>query len=204
MEKECIGCYVSGHPLDSYQDLIKNACTLTASTLERSQTDKQYTILGQLKDLRPIVTKKGAAMAFGKLEDMEGEIEITFFPKIWEVQRSNLADDMVVALSGKVDKGRGDIPSFLVDEVLDLNNLKLKTNWDIHIKIDPSFKEETQIYKLRDFLFGSEGNSCVYFHIDTPAGHRTVRANPMLKVSSSDYFMKELEMQPMVSQVWKE
>ena len=110
MEKECIGCYVSGHPLDSYQDLIKNACTLTASTLERSQTDKQYTILGQLKDLRPIVTKKGAAMAFGKLEDMEGEIEITFFPKIWEVQRSNLADDMVVALSGKVDKGRGDIP----------------------------------------------------------------------------------------------
>ena len=91
-----------------------------------------------------------------------------------------------------------------MDEVLDLNNLKLKTNWDIHIKIDPSFKEETQIYKLRDFLFGSEGNSCVYFHIDTSAGHRTVRANPMLKVSSSDYFMKELEMQPMVSQVWKE
>ena len=204
LEKECIGCYVSGHPLDDYKELIKNACTLTATTLERSQGDKQYTILGQLKDLRPIVTKKGAAMAFGKLEDMEGEIEITFFPKIWEIQRSNLADDMVVALSGKVDKGRGDTPSFLVDEVLDINNLKHKTSWDIHIKLDSSFKEEPQIYPLRDYLFGSEGNSCVYFHIDTPAGHRTIRANPMLKVSSSDYFIKELEMQPMVSQVWKE
>ena len=204
LEKECIGCYVSGHPLDDYKELIKNACTLTATTMERSQSDKQYTILGQLKDLRPIVTKKGAAMAFGKLEDMDGEIEITFLPKIWELQRSNLADDMIVALSGKVDKGRGDTPSFLVDEILDINNLKHKVNWDIHIKIDSTLKEEQQMYKLRDYLFGSEGNSCVYFHIDTPSGHQIIRANPMLKVSSSDDFIQELEMQPMVNQVWKE
>ena len=172
--------------------------------MERSQGDKQYTIIGQLKELRPIVTKKGAAMAFGKLEDMEGEIEITFFPKIWELQRSNLADDMVVALSGKVDKGRGDTPSFLVDEILDMDNLKLKTNWDLHIKIDSTLKDEQQIYGLRDYLFGSSGNSCVYFHIDTPTGHQIIKANPMMKVSCSDYFIHELEMQPMVSQVWKE
>lgn len=204
LEKECIGCYVSGHPLDDYKDLIKNACTLTATTMERSQSDKQYTIIGQLKELRPIVTKKGSAMAFGKLEDMEGEIEITFFPKIWELQRSNLADDMVVALSGKVDKGRGDTPAFLVDEILDMGNLKLKTNWDLHIKIDSTLKDEQQIYGLRDYLFGSSGNSCVYFHIDTPTGHQIIKANPMMKVSCSDYFIHELEMQPMVSQVWKE
>ena len=204
LEKECIGCYVSGHPLDDYKELIKNACTLTATTIERSQGNKQYTIIGQLKELRPIVTKKGAAMAFGKIEDMEGEIEITFFPKIWEIQRSNLSDDMVVALSGKVDKGRDDTPSFLVDEILDMDNLKLKTNWDLHIKIDSTLKEEQQIYGLRDYLFGSTGNSCVYFHIDTPTGHQIIKANPVMKVSCSDSFIQELEMQPMVSQVWKE
>ena len=205
LEKECIGCYVSGHPLDSHKDLIANACTLTSAHLERAQGDKQYTIIGQLKDLRPIVTKRGAAMAFGKLEDMEGEIEITFFPKIWELQRGNLADDKVVALCGKVDKSRSnDTPSFLVDEILDMENLKHKANWDIHIKIDSALKEEQQIFVLRDYLFGSSGNSCVYFHIDTPSGPQTVKANPMMKVASSDSFMKELEMQPMVTQVWKE
>ncbi len=205
LEKECIGCYVSGHPLDDYKEAIQNACTLFSSKVEQAQQGKVYTAIGQLKELRPIVTKKGAAMAFAKLEDMEGELEVTFFPKVWELYRSSLAEDKVVALSGKVDRGRETSPpSLLVDEVLSLESLSLKTSWDIHIKIDSALREEQQILGLRDYLFGSTGNSCVYFHVDTPLGSRTIQANPLMKVDCSDSFLKELEMQPMVAEVWRE
>ncbi len=205
LEKECIGCYVSGHPLDDYQETIQNACTLFSSKLEQAQQGKVYTAIGQLKELRPIITKKGAAMAFAKLEDMEGELEVTFFPKVWELYRNSLTEDKVVALSGKVDRGRETSPpSFLVDEVLSLESLSLKTSWDIHIKIDSALREEQQILGLRDYLFGSTGNSCVYFHIDTPIGSQTIQANPLMKVDCSDSFLKELEMQPMVAEVWRE
>lgn len=204
MEKECIGCYVTGHPLDDYKELIQNACTLSTSSMERAQGEKMYTIIGQLKEVRPIVTKKGAAMAFAKLEDMAGEVEITFFPKVWEQHRNHLTNDQVVALSGRVDKNRGENPSFLVEEVPDMNSLKAKTSWDIHIKLDSMLNNEQQIYVLRDFLFGSTGNSCVYFHIDTPAGQKIVKANSLMKVDNSDSFINELEMQPMVTEVWRE
>jgi len=53
-------------------------------------------------------------------------------------------------------------------------------------------------------LFGSNGNSCVYFHIDTPTGPKIVKANPLMKVDNSDNFINELEMQPMVTEVWRE
>ena len=147
---------------------------------------------------------KGAAMAFAKLEDMEGEVEITFFPKVWEQHRHHLANDQVVAISGKVDKNRGENPSFLVEEIPEMNALKARTNWDIHIKIDPMLNNEQQIHGLRDFLFGSTGNSCVYFHVDTSSGLKIVKANPLMKVDNSDSFIKELEMQPMVTEVWRE
>ena len=85
-----------------------------------------------------------------------------------------------------------------------MNSLKARTSWDIHIKIDPMLNNEQQISALRDYLFGSNGNSCVYFHIDTPTGPKIVKANPLMKVDNSDNFINELEMQPMVTEVWRE
>ena len=82
LEKDYIGCYVSGHPLDKYKDIIKDSGATSSLRLTQGQEDKQYTILGQLHDIRVITTKKGARMAFGKLDDIDGTVDLTFFPKV--------------------------------------------------------------------------------------------------------------------------
>lgn len=204
-EKEFIGCYVSGHPLDDYRQLIETSATMNAANAARANQEKQYTMVGMLHTLKSITTRKGKSMAFGVLEDFTGTIELTFFPKTWEQIGSRLQEDSVVALVGKIQNNREENPpSLLVDEMIPLDSLKAKTNWDIHIKINRTFTREPQLYPLRDFLFGNSGNSCVYFHIETPQGNVTIRAHSQMKVPCSDSFMEELENQPMVESVWKD
>ena len=90
MEKECIGCYVSGHPLDSYKKAIDRAVTVRASNINRiaaeskaekealtasglkpwqmKNSGKQYIALGMINGIHEIRTKKGDMMAFAKLK----------------------------------------------------------------------------------------------------------------------------------------
>jgi DNA polymerase-3 subunit alpha len=125
MEKECIGCYVSGNPLDDYKKAIERAVTLKSSNIQRiaeeqkasqqrmiaggakpwqlRDSTKSYTALGMLTDLHQIRTKKGDDMAFAKLADLTGQIDCTFFPKVWEQLKDKIQDEGVYAFKGKVD-----------------------------------------------------------------------------------------------------
>ncbi|WP_041610622.1 DNA polymerase III subunit alpha [Treponema brennaborense] len=207
MEKELIGCYVSGHPLDKYRETIKNAATVTSATMGRAQEGKQYQIIGLLKNIRTITTKKGAQMAFAQLEDLNGSFDLTFFPKTWEQIKATgrVAEETVQAFAGKVDKSRDpDAPSFLVDELLDPAALQVKTARELHVKLSSFFTKEQQLYPLRDFLFGTTGTCCVYFHMETDNKDYIVKSNAQMTVPGTDSFISELESQPLVDSVWRE
>ncbi|MBP5447214.1 MAG: hypothetical protein J6X95_03825 [Treponema sp.] len=117
-EKECIGIYVSGHPLDDYRKVIESCATLTSANLEREATaakaylesvpegerwkrrnsGKAYVAIGMISELKPYRTKKGDDMCFGKIQDLTGFLEVTFFAKTWGVVRAQLSEGKVVAL----------------------------------------------------------------------------------------------------------
>ena len=156
MEQECIGCYISGHPLDEHRNLIKTCSNISSMHLDRAQPDKQYQIIGLLKELNPIVTKSGKPMAFATLEDLNGTIPLVFFPKIWKDVSSLIQNDTLTALVGKIDNSKEAV-SFLVDKVENISDLKSKQNWDVHIQLEKNFASEEQIYPIRDFLFGTSG-----------------------------------------------
>lgn len=207
MEKELIGCYLTGHPLDEYRQLIKSCSNISSSHMSKASPDKQYTIVGLITSIRPFYTKSGRQMAFAKLEDLDGTIDLTFFPKTWEKLSATgkLQEDAILGIEGKPDNSReNQEASFIVENIIGIDELKEKTSWEVHIRLTNLFSQESQIYPLRDFLFGSSGNSCVYFHIETPQGSAIVKANPQMTVPSSDEFLAELESQPMVESVWKE
>ena len=100
-----------------------------------------------IKEIRAIINKKGDPMAFAKLEDFEGIIDLTFFTKQWEKYSSLIIPDAVVALTGKIDTSRG-APSFIVDEVLNPMELQEKSISEVHIKIRANMANEQEIQKL--------------------------------------------------------
>ncbi|MDR2897825.1 MAG: DNA polymerase III subunit alpha, partial [Spirochaetaceae bacterium] len=203
IEKELIGFYISGHPLDNYRTACERSSTIDLRYPERAQKEKPYTIVGMIKALRPFVTKKGKAMAFGSIEDFNGSIDLVFFPDLWEKQRDNIKDDSVWGLTGKIDTSR-ETPSFIVDALINPDELQEKSIKEIHIRMLPGFTEERDLSRLRDMLFESSGNCSVFFHIDTAQGDKTIKANHQMTVSSSEDLIENISGVSVVESVWRE
>jgi DNA polymerase-3 subunit alpha len=203
VEKELIGFYISGHPLDAYRKAFERAATFDVRFPERAQKDKPYTIVGMIKTVRPYQTKSGKWMGFGSFEDFNGTIDLTFFPKTWEQCREKLLPDTVWGIVGKVDTSR-DTPSFLVDSWIDPNELQTKSIREVHIKLDPEFGSEDKLSPLRDFLFESSGGCSVYLHLSAANRQYVIKAASQIQVSSSDDFLEQVLEMPGVLQAWKE
>lgn len=224
IEKEIIGSYVSGHPLDEYGKVISTCVTLSSKNMDRAAKEdkafkeslaasganswanrnsgKMYTVLGFLQNLRQIHTKTGKDMAFAKLQDYDGEIDLTFFSKTWESLSSKLQSGNVYAFKGRVD-GTREQPSFIVDSLEDVASLKTKSISEIHIELEKNITSpELEFSKIREILFAQTGSCSVYFHLDTVQGSYIVQANPQLTVSSSDETIKVLKEMNIIKDVW--
>ena len=225
IEKECIGCYVSGHPLDDYKKAIERAVTVRASNIERvaaeSEAEKQalqasgaklwqmrnagksYIALGMISELKEIRTKKGSIMAFGKLNDYDGQIDLTFFPDTWNTLKPQLENGEVYAFKGKVDGSR-ETPSLIVDSIEDANELEKHAAKSVHVMMDPSFNNVMALTDLKDFLFDKMGNCSVYFHIRANNSPYVVKANDQITISANDDVLNQLRDIKFVKEVWTE
>lgn len=126
-EKEVLGIYISGHPLDSDLLMMKKMVTAHSYDFHREdgQEDKdlilhdgQYvTIGGMVTEMKTITTKKGQLMGFVTIEDLAGTVEVTLFPRIFEKWRYLLERDRKVYIYGKVST-KDDADSQLLAEEL--------------------------------------------------------------------------------------
>lgn len=142
-------------------------------------------------------------MAFAKLQDYDGELDLTFFPKTWETMKTQIQDGNIYAFKGKVDGSREE-PSFIVDSIEDINSLKTKSIHEVHISLQNSFNSEQELTKMKDFLFGLSGSCSVYFHIDTSYGPYIVKANSSLTCSSNPEVLTKIKDLDFVKEVWTE
>ena len=225
MEKDFIGCYVSGHPLDDWRTAIENCATVTSDNIDRvgkeakalkdslaasgqkpwqlKNSGRSYTAIGMVQGLRQIMTKKGEPMCFGKLADFKGSIDITFFPKVWEELKDKVKDEGVYAFKGKVDSSR-EAPSLLVESLEDPKSLEEKSVTSVHIQMENGFKNVKEINSLKDFLFGAQGNCYVYFHIDVDGKSYIIKGNSQMTAPSDHDFVQSVKDMPLVQDVWCE
>ncbi|MCR5606394.1 MAG: DNA polymerase III subunit alpha [Treponema sp.] len=225
-EKELIGCYLSGHPLDEYRKVIENCATVGTTTLDRcakqtkaelesqqSSGEKKwgtkaqtthYIAIGMLHNIKPYITKSGKPMAWATLQDFNGEIDLTFFPNTWEKISPKVQDDGVYAFEGTIDppNEKHDKPGFIVENIQDISTLEQKSISQVHIQLQSTFSNAKEINNLKDFLFGFSGQCYVYFHIDVPTGSYIIKANTQMTVPASQDFLKELKDQALVTDVW--
>ena len=115
-ERELMGVFLSEHPLSEYVDLLPRVVTHTTAQLAKARGGRKVRLLGVVTRVKPHTTKKGEAMAFVTLEDLEGTAELVVFPKVWRRYQDLLQEGRVVVVVGKVDKRREEA-TVLVDGV---------------------------------------------------------------------------------------
>ncbi len=125
-EKEVLGIYVSGHPLEEDAELLRiNADAMTSDFVVdeeegsmKAEDGSRVTLGGMITGKTVKTTKNGQMMAFITVEDMVGEVEVLIFPKDYERYKAYLNDDEKVLVSGRVSVSDGDAAGKLVLESL--------------------------------------------------------------------------------------
>ena len=118
-ERELLGLYLSGHPLDKFRKVIDEKNYKINNAKLDPKEGKECVIAGIIEEIRPIVTKKGDAMAFVKLSDFETSIDAVVFPRTMAEFKNILVKDKAVAVKGKVSLRNGEI-SLIIDKVKEL------------------------------------------------------------------------------------
>jgi len=107
-EKELLGLYVSGHPLDSFKKLLASR-TVPLIKVDRTMVDKKIVVGGLISSVKKIITKKGQPMLFIKLEDLTAKAEVVIFPNLLERNPRALQENKIVFVAGRVDDRNGEI-----------------------------------------------------------------------------------------------
>jgi len=115
-EKELLGLYISGHPLDKFKDQIEQHDMSIKRVKENIREGIPVVVYGIIEDIRPIVTKKGDQMAFMKIADYTGSMETVVFPKVYEEFREYLETDTTLGVKGRVSNRNGEV-NIIVEKV---------------------------------------------------------------------------------------
>ncbi len=113
-EKELLGLYISGHPLDKHKDKLKNQKTTIKHAKEKLK-GVETVIAGFIESSQSILTKNGEKMAFLKLTDLSGDIEVVAFPRVLKENEKILAAGTCVMLKGRISDRNGQ-PSFVAEK----------------------------------------------------------------------------------------
>ena len=107
-EKELLGLYISGHPLDRIRKKLESRDVNIKKIKEKIGNGMPITIAGIIETSRVIITKSNDRMAFLKISDLTGSIEAVVFPSIFKESVEILVPEKCIAFSGKVSLRNGE------------------------------------------------------------------------------------------------
>ncbi len=202
-ERNLLGFYFSGHPMDKYRQQWEQAVRMDLSQPDTLSASRPGNLLAMVQQVRSIVTKKGDPMAFVIVEDFRGSIELIFFPKLWQTCRHLVEPEAVLGFKGKVDRSKGEV-KFLVDEVVQPEELQPENVTQFHIRCSRELCSHELINRMREILIDHPGPCRVYMHLadEVKEEETVIRASTQLLVEYSEALTQLLKTIPAVTEVW--
>ena len=170
MEKEMLGLYVSGHPLKDFERYIEKYSTIKSTDLNVEEESegaisddklaldgKEVKFIGIINGVRNKITKNNEIMAFVTIEDLEGEMNLIVFPKTFYEYRSEIYEDNIVQVLGRISVKEDEITVIatkftkLVEHNYELLSALNGDGRMIEMTI-PTGKSEIELNELREFI----------------------------------------------------
>ncbi|MDO8482585.1 MAG: DNA polymerase III subunit alpha [bacterium] len=118
-EKELLGLYISGHPLDKFKNVLEKREVTVAKVKTEFKEGMIVVVGGIIEEAKPILTKKNDQMMFVRLADLTGTIEVVVFPRVFEEFKKFLVAEKCVAIKGKISN-RNDEISLIAEKIKEL------------------------------------------------------------------------------------
>ena len=178
-EKEMLGLYVSDHPLMGIEGALRRRVDCSISEAVEREDGAYFVIGGLINGLNRKYTRKGDQMATFMLEDLQGSLEVTVFPKMLEKHGHQLADDLIVSVRGRLDRRDDSRIGFMATDITVLEGLKVGQEV-LHLSLMARSLTEAIIEQLKAILNEHPGDAPVLLHL---AGDKVVQLGPEFTVN---------------------
>jgi DNA polymerase-3 subunit alpha len=191
-EKEALGLYMSGHPLDRFGEALKAFGARRIADLTASEAD--VWVGGIVSGLRPLKTKKGDRMAVFMLDDVAGTVEVVVFPETFAKHGGLVECDSMLLVRGKLEKD-DESARIVATELMPIAALKEKTTREVVIHLRQASQARTTFEALAELLSRHRGDRRVSLELDV-SGPRPlrVRADVAQRVRPSEQLVAEVEL----------
>jgi len=167
-EKEVLGVYVSGHPMDEYTGMWKKQISAVTTDFEvdeesgetKVKDGSKQTVGGLITAKTVKMTKNGQPMAFLSIEDIMGTVEVIVFPKDYVKYRSVLDSAKMVFITGRVSANADENAKLISEKIVNFADIPRKL-W-LRFENEAAYKSNEQ--KLTEHLLGTDGKDCVIIY----------------------------------------
>ena len=171
-EKEMLGIYVSGHPLEAYADKIPELRSHTAQTLEGVEKGTEVRLCGMLTSIARRRTKEGKPWASLQIEDLDGNLDAMVFSTSYDALNERLVEDRAYLIKGKVYPEEGGPPKISIQDVvlLDEARVDLASLLSIRVRLGASgaAEEGDRAQQLASLFARKPGEAQVRVRLDKP------------------------------------
>ena len=192
-EREMLGLYVSDHPLFGVEHILAAAAEVRIGDLQTDavKDGQMVTVAGILSGVTRRMTKDGKAWAQVTLEDLEGAVEVLFFPASYAQVGMQIAEDAIVVIKGRVDAREDTIR--IIGSDLSQPDLSQGPRGPIRLQIAPARCTQPVVERLREVLAAHPGTTEV--HLELVSGERCHRLKLAdgLRVAASPALMGDLK-----------
>ncbi len=176
-EKEALGFYITGHPLDKYERVIKRVISGTAAGIKERPVTGEVKLAGVVSALKLRNTKKGDRYGSFNLEDKTGFLEVIAWPEIYKKSSALLGADDPIFIKGKLEVGE-DRMQIIANEIMPLSEAAAKvralgngspsrngSSERVHLYVHEAETSAQDLVQLREALLNCPGSSTVILHL---------------------------------------
>jgi DNA polymerase-3 subunit alpha len=205
-EKEVLGFFVSGHPLDKYAEKIRNLTNVisTAEALERKPPEKRWgqqadpadelQVAGIIHGLKVQKTKREQKLyAQGWLEDATGKIELVCFPRDYERLAGQLKIEAPVLIRGVLTRDDDSAPKIAVSQVQTLEEVQVKLPTGVRIRINLERATEETFAHLKSAADAAPGPGKVMLHLEKKGEFAVILEPEQMSVAADRCWVERVE-----------
>jgi DNA polymerase-3 subunit alpha len=196
-EKEILGFFITGHPLEKYKDKLEDLRALSTTELAaiKASTGKDESICtaGIITNLRVLKSKKGDFYAQGALEDMAGSVEMLVFPDAYRKLGDKVKLEVPVLVRGGLRVEEGSNPKLTVSDIIPLEDAKVPLPRALRIRIPVESATESTIDDLQLLCAQRKGDAKVLFDVERQGDFMVVMEAEAYNVLPDRNFMARVE-----------
>jgi DNA polymerase III subunit alpha len=206
-EKEVLGFFVSGHPMDKYREKLRNMKVVTTAQAVEMKPEPQVfrrggnqepqneiSIAGVITGLKVAKSKRsGELYAQAALEDTVGKIELIAFPQSYEKLAEKLRIDVPVLVTGSLRGEEDSAPKLAISKIIALEDVKLKLPESLRIKVPLHHPDKALLEKLNAIFLGAPGNGKLLLDLEEPGEFCAVLEPQGVMVAADRLFIDQVE-----------